>query len=65
MSCFSTVYNNHYTGIHDTLNIDFHFTSFSINLINSFTIAKGFTAEWSGFYRYKSLQDLRQLYPVY
>jgi hypothetical protein len=65
VSLFSTVYNNHYKGVYDTLIIDLAYTSFMINLTNSFTIAKGFTAEVSGLYRYKSLQELTQLEPIY
>lgn len=65
VNLFSTVYNNHYTGVYDTISIDQSYTSFMANLTNSFTIAKGFTAELSGFYRYKSLEQLTQLEPVY
>jgi iron complex outermembrane receptor protein len=65
VSFFSTVYNNHYTGVYDTINIDLSYTSFMMNLTNSFTIAKGFSAELSGFYRYKSLQELTQLNSIY
>jgi iron complex outermembrane recepter protein len=65
LNLFSTVYSNHYTGVYDTINIDQAYTSFMVNLTNSFTIAKGFTAEVSGFYRYKSLQELTQTEPIY
>lgn len=65
VNVFTTVYNNHYTGVYDTINIDLSFTSFMVNLTNSFTIAKGFTAELSGFYRYKSIEELTQLDPIY
>jgi outer membrane receptor protein involved in Fe transport len=65
INLFTNVYNNHYTGVYDTINIDQSYTSFMFNLTNSFTIAKGFTAELSGFYRYKSLQELTQLDPIY
>jgi outer membrane receptor protein involved in Fe transport len=64
-SLFSTVYNNHYTGTYDTINIDLQFTSFMVNITNSFTIAKGFTAELSGFYRYKSVDQLTKVEPLY
>jgi iron complex outermembrane receptor protein len=65
MNFFSTVYNNHYTGKYDTLDIDIRFTSFTANMTNTFTISKGFVAELSGFYRYKGLDQLTKTNPVY
>ena len=41
------------------------YTSFSLNVTNTFTISKGFTGELTGFYRYKSLNNLAQMEPVY
>lgn len=65
MNFFSSVYNNHYTGIYDTINIDLQFTSFTVNVTNSFTIQKGLSAEISGFYRYKTVDGLAMLQPLY
>lgn len=65
INLFTTVFNNHYTGVYDTINIDLQFTSFMSNVTNSFTIAKGFTAELSGFYRYRSIEQLAKIEPVY
>jgi iron complex outermembrane receptor protein len=65
VNLFTTVYNNHYTGVYDTIDIDLSYTSFMINLTNSFTIAKGFTAELSGFYQYKTVDELTRLDPMY
>ena len=36
-----------------------------MNITNSFTIAKGFTAELSGFYRHKSIEQLTRVEPLY
>lgn len=65
MNLFTTVFNNHYTGVYNTVDIDVQFTSFMVNLTNSFTIAKGFTAELSGFYRHRSIEQLTKVEPLY
>lgn len=61
----STVFNNHYKGVYDTINIDLAFTSFMVNVTNSFTLGKGFTMELSGFYRHKSIEQLTRMEPIY
>jgi iron complex outermembrane receptor protein len=61
----STVFNNHYKGVYDTINIDLAYTSFMLNVTNSFTLGKGFTMELSGFYRHKSIEQLTQMEPIY
>ena len=65
LNFFGTVFNNHYTGVYDTINIDLAYTSFMFNLTNTFTISKGFTGELSGFYRYKSVDQLTKIEPIY
>ena len=62
---FSTVFNNHYTGIFDTIHIDLQYTSFMANVTNVFTLGNGFTAELSGFYRHNNLDGLTKTQPVY
>ncbi len=62
---FTNVFNNRFKGVVDTFAVDVAFTSFSINVTNNFTIAKGFTAELSGFYRHKGLNNLSIAEPVY
>jgi hypothetical protein len=62
---FTNVFNNHYKGVYDNNDIDLRYTSFMVNLTNNFTIVKGFTAELSGFYRYKNLAGLTQMEPFY
>jgi hypothetical protein len=62
---FTNVYNNHYEGVYDTIDIDLTFTSFMVNITNSFTIGKGFTGELTGFYRHKSLNSLTKMEPIY
>ena len=62
---FSTVYNNHYTGFYNNNPLDVSATSFTANLTNTFTLGKGFTTELSGFYRYRSIEQLAILEPFY
>lgn len=69
---FVNVYRNHYTGTYLStenskpviVDLDLAYTSFSINVNNSFTIGKGWTAELSGWYNYKSVQQLSLSYPM-
>lgn len=65
MNLFTTVFNNHYKGVYNNIDIDVKYTSFMANITNSFTIAKGLSAELSGFYRYKSIEQLSKVQPLY
>jgi len=62
---FTNIFNNHYKGVYDNIKIDMSFTSFMVNLTNNFTISKGFTAELSGFYRHKGVNNLTVMEPIY
>lgn len=62
---FTNVYNNHYKGIYNGSELDIAYTSFTVNLTNTFTIKKGFTAELSGFYRGKGVDQLTINEPIY
>jgi iron complex outermembrane recepter protein len=62
---FTNVFNNHYKGIYNNEPIDIGFTSFSANISNSFTLKQGFTAELSGFYRHKGVDQLTVVEPLY
>jgi len=62
---FLNVYNNHYEGVYNTDVIDLSYTAYMINITNSFTIAKGFSAELSGFYRSKTVDQLIVMDPMY
>lgn len=66
-SLFTNIYNNHYKGVYNADPIDVSFTSFMVNVTNSFTFnkAKGFTGEVSGFYRHKTVEQLAVGEPVY
>ncbi|HKC34715.1 MAG TPA: TonB-dependent receptor, partial [Chitinophagaceae bacterium] len=62
---FTNIYNNHFEGVYDTINIDLAFTSFTMNITNNLNFGKGYSAELSGFYRYKTINSLTKLEPVY
>ncbi len=62
---FTNVFHNHYKGVYNNTDIDLRYTSFMVNLTNNFTLSKGFTAEWSGFYRHKNLNGLTRMEPIY
>jgi iron complex outermembrane receptor protein len=65
---YVNVFNNHYEGIYQADPIDIQFTTFAVNMTNSFTIGKkGWNAELSGFYRSKGADGLlvaNQMYAV-
>jgi hypothetical protein len=65
MNVFSTVFNNHYKGFYNAEPIDVNTTSFMANMTNNFTLGKGLTAELSGFYRHRGIDDLALLEPIY
>lgn len=66
MSFSGNVYNNHYTGtfvttennVAKTYDINLKYTSFNLNLSNTFNLSKGWSGEISGWYNGKSLQQL-------
>ncbi len=62
---FTNIFNNHYEGVYDTINIDMSFTSFMINITNNFSLGKGYTGELSGFYRHKGINNLTEMQPIY
>jgi hypothetical protein len=62
---FTNIYNNGYKGVYENKPIDVTYTSFMVNLTNSFTLGKGYTAEISGFYRHKGVDQLTILDPIY
>lgn len=62
---FTNIYNNRYEGVYNNKPLDVAFTSFTANVSNTFQVAKGFTAELSGFYRYKTVDELTMVEPLY
>jgi iron complex outermembrane recepter protein len=62
---FTNVYNNHFIGAIDKDKVDIDYTSFMANITNTFTVGKGLTAELSGFYRHKDVNQLSIVEPLY
>ena len=62
---FTNVFNNHYEGVYDTINIDLSFTSFTVNITNNFNFGKGYSGEVSGFYRHKGINGLTKMEAIY
>lgn len=70
---YANAYRNHYkgtyisneSGVTNTVPLDLTFASFTFNVNNSFTLGKkGWVAEWSGWYRYKTLEQLNIVSPM-
>lgn len=72
VNLYGNVYRNHYLGTYisnesgtsQVVDLDLSYTSFSFNANNSFTLGKGWIAEVSGWYNYKSVQQLSLNYPM-
>ena len=62
---FTNIYNNHYKGIYNAEPLDMSYTSFMVNVTNTFTIKQGFSLELSGFYRGKGVDQLTINQPIY
>lgn len=62
---FINIYNNHYKGVYENKPLDLAYTSFMINMTQTFTIRKGTTAEITGFYRAKGVDQLNINEPMY
>jgi iron complex outermembrane recepter protein len=69
---YGNAYRNHYVGTYisnetgkaEVVPLDLAFTSFTININNNFTIGKGWSAEVSGWYRYKTIEQLSLSFPM-
>lgn len=60
---FTGTYYNSFTGKNDP--IDLQYTSFMVNITNTFNFKKGFSAELGGFYRGRSIEQLSIAKPMY
>ncbi|MDP4264246.1 MAG: TonB-dependent receptor [Bacteroidota bacterium] len=65
LNFFTNIYRNHYTGVYNGDPIDIAYTSFMMNMTNSFTVKHGYTFELSGFYRGKGVDQLNIGEPLY
>ncbi len=64
LNLFVNIYNNRYQGVYENTPVDESFTSFMVNMTQSFTIKPGFTAEVSGFYRARGVEQLNVNEPM-
>ncbi len=62
---FTNIYNNHYEGIYENKPLSLSYTSYMINVTQTFTIKQGFTVEMSGFYRARGVDQLNINEPMY
>ncbi len=62
---FVNLFNNHYEGVYENKPLDIAFTSFMINMTQTFTLKQGFTLEMNGFYRARGVNQLNIDEPMY
>jgi len=62
---FVNIFNNHYVGVYENKPLDLTYTSFMINMTQTFTVKKGFTLEMTGFYRARGVDQLSINEPMY
>ena len=62
---FANVYNNRYEGVYENKPLDIAYTSFMINMTQTFTLKQGFTLEATGFYRARGVDQLNVNEPMY
>jgi len=54
----ANVYNNYFNGIINKAHLSLDYTTFQVNATNQFKFNKGWSAEMSGLYNYKTLQSI-------
>ena len=62
---FVNIFNNQYNGVFENQPIDLSYTSFTVNMTNTFTLKQGFTLEMTGFYRARGVNQLNIDEPMY
>ncbi|MFZ1259403.1 MAG: outer membrane beta-barrel family protein, partial [Chitinophagaceae bacterium] len=62
---FVNIFNNQYIGVFENQPIDLSYTSFMVNMTNTFTLKQGFTLEMTGFYRARGVNQLNIDEPMY
>ncbi|HEX7903140.1 MAG TPA: TonB-dependent receptor [Chitinophagaceae bacterium] len=65
LNLFTNIYNNHYEGMYENKPLDISYTSFMVNMTQTFTLKQGFTLEMTGFYRAKGVDQLSINEPMY
>lgn len=62
---FTNIYNNYYEGVYENKPLNLEYTSFMVNMTQTFTLKKGYTLEASGFYRARGVDQLNINEPMY
>lgn len=62
---FFNLYNNHYEGTYEDKPLDISYTSFMVNMTQTFTLKPGFSLELTGFYRARGVDQLSIDEPMY
>ncbi len=62
---FVNIFNNQYNGVFENQPIDLSYTTFMVNMTNTFTLKQGFTLEMTGFYRARGVNQLNIDEPMY
>jgi iron complex outermembrane recepter protein len=65
LNLFTNIYNNHYKGVYENKPLDIAYTSFMVNMTQTFTLKQGFTLEVNGFYRARGVDQLTINEPMY
>jgi hypothetical protein len=65
LNLFTNIYNNHYKGVYENKPLDIAYTSFMINMTQTFTLKKGYVLEVNGFYRARGVDQLSINEPMY
>lgn len=65
VNLFTNIYNNHYEGTYEKRPLDISYTSFMVNMTQTFTLKQGFTLEMTGFYRARGVDQLTISEPMY
>ena len=65
LNLFTNIYNNRFEGLYNNKPVEVSYTAFLVNMTQTFTIKQGFTAEITGFYRSKTLEQLSMSEPMY
>jgi iron complex outermembrane recepter protein len=65
LNLFTNIYNNHYKGVYENKPLDIAYTSFMVNMTQTFTLKQGYTLEVNGFYRARGVDQLTINEPMY
>ncbi len=65
LNLFTNIYANRYKGQYNDKPLDVSYTSFMVNMTQTFTLKQGYTLELSGFYRGKGVEQLSINEPMY